>query len=273
MKTNLNILLFLCWFLPSNICTGQSVKTLAEKNNLMEGFADFGTHKLNYYSKINAKKTLIVFENGLGGDIADWLQHDMISKIGDKADVVLYNRSGYGESTNFKGNHSIEKLSEDLKQLISKINQNQDIILVGHSYGGLLVRFFAVNNPKNIKAIVLLDPSDERIFDKDVDKTEKQLVSFYRLTKGKDDGATQEASQFEEAILQAKELKLLPDIPVVVLTNMPKENEAGKKNWAAHEQIGKNIKNFKHLKVTSGHNINRNEPLLLLNTISALIDL
>lgn len=54
---------------------------------------------------------------------------------------------------------------------------------------------------------------------------------------------------------------------------MPKENEAGKKSWDAHEQIGKDIKNFKQLKVTSGHNINRNEPLLLLNTISALIDL
>lgn len=169
---------------------GQSVGILAEKNGLKEGFADFGTHKLNYYSKINAKKTLIVFENGLGGDISDWLQNNMISQIGDKVDVVLYNRSGYGESTNFKRNHSIEKLSEDLKQLISKINQNQDIILVGHSYDGLLVRFFAVNNPTNIKAILLLDPSDEHIFDKDVDKTEKQLVGFYRLTKGKENGAT-----------------------------------------------------------------------------------
>ncbi|WP_346916612.1 alpha/beta fold hydrolase [Clostridium sp.] len=49
--------------------------------------------------------------------------------------------------------------SEDLFAIIKNLNINKNIILVGHSYGGLCVQNFARLHPQIIKGIVLVDSS------------------------------------------------------------------------------------------------------------------
>lgn len=105
---------------------------------------------------------LIVLEAGLGVSGLYWGPvHEAISR---QARVVAYERAGFGASTADLGRpRDLPRLAEDLQAVINAIPY-QRLVLVGHSWGGPIVRTAAADllaQGRAVDGIVLVDQSDE----------------------------------------------------------------------------------------------------------------
>lgn len=112
---------------------------------------------LHYRARGSGEPT-VVFEAGMGFSSAIW---DMVQPaIADKTFAVAYDRAGTGRSTWDSGDRSIDRICDDLGQLLSHLPG--PFILVGHSWGGTIVRRMAAMRTFDIRALVLVDQADER---------------------------------------------------------------------------------------------------------------
>lgn len=102
----------------------------------------------------------VVMESGLGSGAFSWrgVQH----RIAAMASVCVYDRAGYfGRSTPARGPRSAGAEAEDLSALLQAAHLKPPYVLVGHSYGGYIVRLYAYRHLSEIAGLVLLDPSSE----------------------------------------------------------------------------------------------------------------
>jgi pimeloyl-ACP methyl ester carboxylesterase len=100
-----------------------------------------------------------VFETGLGGGATGyrWVQ----PQIARTTRACVYNRAGYGHSDEARDPRDLEALSADLGAVIKAVGQGRPVVLVGHSFGGPITRYFAYRHPKQVAGMVLIDPSGD----------------------------------------------------------------------------------------------------------------
>jgi 3-oxoadipate enol-lactonase len=55
-------------------------------------------------------------------------------------------------------NYSVQTESEAIKYTLDSLNIREPVILVGHSYGGLIALDFALNYPDHVRKLILLEP-------------------------------------------------------------------------------------------------------------------
>jgi len=73
--------------------------------------------------------------------------------------VCVYDRSGHGWSEPASGPHDAETIVRKLHELLDKAAIPRPLILMGHSAGGLYVREYAREFPREIAGVVLIDSS------------------------------------------------------------------------------------------------------------------
>lgn len=95
---------------------------------------------------------------GGGAPIEFW--GEWISMISSLAPVVTYDRPGIGESPFDGVDPTPERVAEHAHELLNVLDVPPPYILVGWSWGGPLIRFYAGKYPKDIVGMVYLDPSD-----------------------------------------------------------------------------------------------------------------
>lgn len=92
------------------------------------------------------------------------------------ARAVVYDRSGLGRSApDPSGPRDLHRLSADLGDLLDHLGPGP-YLLVGHSWGGPVVRLAAAARPGRIAGLVLVDPTDEDcdlLFERSVRRQEK----------------------------------------------------------------------------------------------------
>lgn len=234
-------------------------------------------HKLTTYSIIQNSKYLVVLETGLGDDHTIWGK-EISTQIGNKSDIVIYDRAGYGKSEKGSEPRNIAKLSGELEFVVNQFSHNRKVILVGHSLGGMIIRDYAIKNPTKIAGLLFIDPSHEN-YNQPTQMQEnlvKLLVGFGNA------GARNEAKQLIEDAEYMATLSHLPNVPVVVLTSM-KQDETNTKadkaycktrhDWYnSHELLKSGVVDFTHISTTnSGHYIFVEEPKLVLDNLNLLI--
>ncbi|WP_442591413.1 alpha/beta hydrolase [Pedobacter sp. AW31-3R] len=135
----------------------------AEKINPDGNFAVIENHRMHYYKKRNGGPT-IVFETAF--DPAGHLQwYNIQQELPNSYTTFSYDRSGILWSERGKNAKSGEKMAEELHLLLEKASMPKPYILVGHSFGGTLARFFVNKYPEDIGGVILVDsqcPDDER---------------------------------------------------------------------------------------------------------------
>lgn len=122
-----------------------------------------GRHRLHSICMGDAKVT-VLFESGLGGSALEWLP--IAEDIHESVRVCLYDRSGYAWSDPGEMPRHVLKLANEAQQLLAALEISDNIILVGHSYGGLIMRQLASSIPESIIGLVLVDASHEDQFDR-----------------------------------------------------------------------------------------------------------
>jgi pimeloyl-ACP methyl ester carboxylesterase len=97
----------------------------------------------------------VILEAGFGGNSNDWSEVE--GPLGRATRTCAYDRVGLGSSLPIPGVHDAADEIADLSRLLDDADIPPPYVLVGHSYGGLLVRLFAHANSFNTAGIVLVD--------------------------------------------------------------------------------------------------------------------
>lgn len=80
----------------------------------------------------------------------------------DAFDVIVIEGFGYGYSDLNVPNRTIENITEEIHEVLGRLDVNSPVILVGHSVGGLYTRYYANAYPGEVAAIIGIDPMTAR---------------------------------------------------------------------------------------------------------------
>jgi pimeloyl-ACP methyl ester carboxylesterase len=101
----------------------------------------------------------VILEHGIGYGIDSDSWEDVQDGVAEETRVCRYDRADVGESDDAKPGRSMPDLAEDLVDLLEAALIPGPYIIVGHSFGGLVVRNFARVYPKSVVGMVLVDGS------------------------------------------------------------------------------------------------------------------
>ncbi|MFD0590134.1 alpha/beta fold hydrolase [Paenibacillus sp. GCM10027627] len=122
---------------------------------------DIGSKKL-HACVAGAGGPTVILEAGMGGCALGWsyVQHEL-AKHGT---ILSYDRAGVGWSKGKAERLTCSGYVDDLKALLDQLGLKPPYLLVGHSYGGMVMRLFASRYPKDVLGIVLVDSTAEHRF-------------------------------------------------------------------------------------------------------------
>jgi len=175
------------------------------------------------------RKPVIVFENGRGTDFEYWLP--IIEEVAKKNATFAYNRPRIGGSEDDNQVPTIDHITDILRQLLLEKGLQPPYILVGHSWGGAIIRYFASFYPEEIAGLIFVDPHDfvkktgERSPYKEIGLTKNQIDSLFNEYDKSADEYMEQGPGFvvEEMKAQREFAKTgfelcnrnpLPDVPV-----------------------------------------------------------
>jgi len=119
-------------------------------------YIDVGGHKL--YCKIKGKGgPTVVFESGLMSNHTSFanIQED----ISKHTTTIVYDRAGLLLSERGNNPKDANAMSDELYQLLQEAKLPKPYIMVGHSFGGIVLRPFIEKYANEIKGVVFVDVS------------------------------------------------------------------------------------------------------------------
>ncbi|WP_081972066.1 alpha/beta fold hydrolase [Paenibacillus borealis] len=111
-----------------------------------------------HYMENGEGPVTVVFESGMGMSRSAWGLVQPV--VAGYTRAVVYDRAGSGKSDADQAPRTLARMTDDLMCLLSHLGAGP-FILVGHSWGGPVVRTVASRNPAIIRGLVLVDPTDE----------------------------------------------------------------------------------------------------------------
>ena len=101
----------------------------------------------------------VIFEAGLGDPMATWRM--VMPAVAAQTRVCAYDRAGISFSSPSPRPGTSSNAADDLHHLLATANTAPPYLLVGHSLGGMYVRYFAAMHPEEVAGLVLVDPVSE----------------------------------------------------------------------------------------------------------------
>jgi pimeloyl-ACP methyl ester carboxylesterase len=222
------------------------------------------------------RPVVVVFESGFGQGGGVW--KDTIANLGDGFIAIAYARAGLGKSGTDGAPKTIAQHLQDLGAVMDTLAPDRKVVLVGHSYGGLLATEFARQHPQRLLGLVLVDPATmgqrhdflradrERVLADD-----KALLTMLPPTMAEDYKLL--ITQLDNAPATPGSL---PDLPVALLTATQvaaepfvfEETAQGKALWKRqHADLFVGVSRGMHQYYLTGHNIHREDPKAVAEAI------
>jgi len=121
-------------------------------------FSDIGHNKIHFKNSGTGDFTYVLIA-GLGETMTTWSKIE--NELENRAAVFMYDRSGLGHSEVGILPRSVDNIATELNRVLENENIKEPYILVGHSIGGLIARYFAKKYPKDVIGLFLIDPYQE----------------------------------------------------------------------------------------------------------------
>jgi pimeloyl-ACP methyl ester carboxylesterase len=250
----------------------------------------------------------VVLVGGLRASAEDWSVADksapaVFPEVGKFARVCAYDRPGtpVGEKPS-RSDPVPQPLTAkdavaDLHALLNAAGETGPYVLVGHSYGGLIVRLYASTYPKDVAGLVLVDALSEGLRDAErpgqwaiqrklIEGDVRESVALYPALERIDADrsfdqvrAAPPLSSIHLVVLSA-DRSWGPQIPSMIAagklsSDVPPDfgyvTDAAQKK--AQEQLAKLVPNAKHITNTnSGHEIHKEQPRLVIEAIRKVVE-
>ena len=135
---------------------------------------DIGTHRLHLRCAGQGRPT-VVFDAALGGSSLSWsLVQPAVARA---TRACSYDRAGFGWSDAGPLPRTAGRIADELHTLLRAAAVPPPYVLVGHSFGGLVMRLFASRHASEVAGLVLVEPA---IPDEWVQPTEEQRALIAR---------------------------------------------------------------------------------------------
>jgi len=261
-----------------------SCPPLSQEIEAIETLVQVGKYRLNF-QVIEGGNPTILFEAGGGMDSREWnnIAAELARKTG--ATIVSYDRAGFGKSDLPETPGDMREEVDWLWQGLQKLKLDKDLVLVGHSFGGWMIRLFASEHPDVVRGMVFVDPFTNEFVDLlgvayldnhpmagkhpfDTSQPEKLTKIQRALIRMVGDGLGPKMEVMHKTSIPS-------GIPVVVMTSglpfLPKPEE--QKAWRlAHEQLTASIKDATLIVAEkSGHMIPASQPDLIIEAVMKII--
>ena len=206
----------------------------------------------------------ILFENGMSDSIEVW--GSIPDSVATFARVFLYDRADIGKSDTARLPRTIPNQILELRKILAQENIGPPYILVGHSLGGLITRYYSSLYPGEVAGLLLLDPAPEAFWDA---MSEQELQEY--IEGGNEWYETRfpkkyrnEWYHFISNLEYMRDLDIPADLPIVLVSATAWE-------WYKyHEKIIAGFENARHIELEGDHHIYKNHPDLIVKYIKEL---
>ncbi len=275
----------LAFLVPAVIALGAALAATPDQSaQAVDKLVDVGCYSLNFRI-IPGEGPAILLEAGGGMDSSEWnaLAPRLAQETG--ATVIAYDRAGFGKSDLPETKCDLREDTAALWRGLRTLGLDRNLILVGHSYGGFLIRFEAAEHPDDVRGLVFVDPFTVEFVDifgieycnnhpmmgklpfdtSHPEKLTKAQRALVRMV-----GAP--GSNLAEKMAVVRQAVVPEGIPVRLITAgiafLPKPEE--QKSWReAHERLTASMKGATLVVAEkSGHMIPFSQPDLLVSVIS-----
>lgn len=269
------LVLFSIIFLSLPQKTKKSVKWQIKKQYLIltGGLVSVGDYRLRIECQGTGSPT-VVMDSGLNMPMNTW--GNVPQEVAKFTRVCVYERAGIGESDSAPQQLRTSKdVVADVHKLLQNAGENSPFVLVGHSFGGLNMRFYSSLYPQEVVGIVLVDSSHPEQYQRyaNLQKAEEREKYLRHEGGGNSEGINLLAS--------AEEIKNAPPISSIPLIVLSAENE----NPDQEEKLF--IKDHHELQVDlerlspkgklilvkdSGHFIQKDRPDIVIDSIKTIYE-
>jgi pimeloyl-ACP methyl ester carboxylesterase len=187
----------------------------------------------------------------------DWWGWDVaLDRIAQTNTVCIYGRRGIGGSDPLPADsvRTVQDQVDDLDGLITALDLETPLILVGHSLAGWNLRVYADEHPERVAGLVFVDASHDDLL--------QELDALPpRSNEWLDEVASTE---------QVKATADLGDIPLYVLTASKTDDGSG--TWTAwQEDLATLSTNSRHRKVNSSHDVYVDNPMAIVTGVAWVV--
>jgi pimeloyl-ACP methyl ester carboxylesterase len=109
-----------------------------------------------YVLEAGSGEPTVLFEAGIGATNLNWRRiQDAVAQF---TGTASYDRGGLGWSSPCRTARTPSNIAAELHEMLQRAGIKPPYILVGHSFGGLVMRRYALNYPEDVAGMVLVDP-------------------------------------------------------------------------------------------------------------------
>lgn len=229
--------------------------------------------RINLYCQGTGSPT-VLFDSGLSDWSATWAR--IQPAVATRTRACSYDRPGMGYSDPPKRPATPLNVVDDLHTLLQQSGIEGPLLLVGHSLGGFNMKLYAALHPDQVAGLVLVDPSEERMWDRvGAALTPRFGAKLVRQA------ATDDAEGFPELVKHFKECTATTRAgkPMVVLTHSfwemtPPFGEIGWQSWVtAHQQSAAlSSRGTQRMVPMTRHNIQVDQPQAVIDAVVEVLD-
>lgn len=142
-------------------------KTPRELASLQDAFAtlnglDVRYQFESYTGDCECTPPVLVLLHGFGASVFSW--RSVMEPLSEFGDVVAYDRPAFGlteRPTEWSGEnpYGLKGNVDLLDAVVAQFGENRDVVLVGHSAGGLLAAEYSQTHPGSVSSLILVAPA------------------------------------------------------------------------------------------------------------------
>ena len=117
---------------------------------------DIGEGRKLYLLEKGSGGPTVVFEAGIAATNLNW--YYLQERVSEFASTASYDRIGLGWSSPCRTPRTPRNIAVELHEMLTNAAIKPPYVLVGHSFGGLVMQRFALLYPDEVTSIVLVDP-------------------------------------------------------------------------------------------------------------------
>jgi pimeloyl-ACP methyl ester carboxylesterase len=225
-------------------------------------------------------------EAGGGMDSTEW--DELAPRIAQMtgATVVAYDRPGFGKSDLPDIPCDMREESSSMWRALRNLELDENVVLVGHSYGGWMIRLHANDHPEAVVGMVFVDPFNTQLVDSlgVAYCDEHPMMGKLPFDASQPESLTREQKALVRMVGKGlgpktaimRETKIKEGIPVRLITSgqpfLPKVTEQEVWRWS-HEQVVASIPGAVLVEAEeSGHMIPWQQSDLVLREIMTVLD-